>query len=436
MSARAAAERGFVLIGVVVMVLALTIIGISLYSLSGYEVQFFGRSYDERRATYAASGGVELVKMLVTSPIGNPATARLSSAGLAVGREGVTSAIAWQTNPNDTSGPVQSGKPVFIRVTATVNGQAYTAGGMFTPSGRRNPYQYLYTMSGLLRYADPGDPPAPAPWNARGDVVVRGNSWQNVPPSDTTWKTAPFVNVGTSFKTDASQAPLPASAQFITAHWAGATQVSMNISGGGPTQVNRIDFDAEDDPTFFRLRNTDPNGITDPLVLSSYDFVSGRNLRIRVAGTAVWLVPAGLYFNNGVTVERLSGGTTPNLVIVVGPNGRYPGATDIGPFFENGIEIANRTDVNVWVVTHGSIKDKEAGGASDHNVAESICFFGLNYTMLPGYRVNPANQMVRKYAPSMGPVADDLLSRGLLPQPIGGISTGLDLVPGTWTESR
>ncbi len=95
MSARAAAERGFVLIGVVVMVLALTIIGISLYSLSGYEVQFFGRSYDERRATYAASGGVELVKMLVTSPIGNPATARLSSAGLAVGREGVTSAIAF-----------------------------------------------------------------------------------------------------------------------------------------------------------------------------------------------------------------------------------------------------------------------------------------------------------------------------------------------------
>ncbi len=54
-------ERGFVLVAVVMFVLALTILGFSLYGLSSYEGQFLSRSLATQQSLYRAEGGQELV---------------------------------------------------------------------------------------------------------------------------------------------------------------------------------------------------------------------------------------------------------------------------------------------------------------------------------------------------------------------------------------
>jgi hypothetical protein len=181
--------------------------------------------------------------------------------------------------------------------------------------------------------------------------------------------------------------------------------------------------------------------VTDVNELNGFDFVSHRNLRIRVRGTAILLVPAGFRFDNGLTVAPFLEATTANLVLVVGPNGRYSGwdhgvwtyQGDVGPWFANGFEIAGGDSAKVFVVTHGSMKDKEDGGASDHNVATSVCIFAHDFTMYPGFITG--NHMERRYGASMRAVADDLLQRGLLPPGIGAPSNSFALSPGTWRES-
>ena len=51
--------------GVVMFVLALTILGISLFGLSSYEAQFFGTSSDGSQAFYSAVGGIERAKFVL-----------------------------------------------------------------------------------------------------------------------------------------------------------------------------------------------------------------------------------------------------------------------------------------------------------------------------------------------------------------------------------
>lgn len=427
---RPSGSTGFVLVGVVMMVIALTIIGLSLYSLSGYETQFFGRSLFERQALYSGSSGIELVKQLLLSDQGSPAVPRLSSAALAVGREGVVSAIAWQVSPPDTTGEVDWGQDVFIRVGVNVNGVTRTIEGRFTAVDRDNPYHYLLTVPGILRYGDPGDV-----LTGRAPVRMRtraGGAWQNIPPGDTLWKDEVEFPEG-PVPVVVGNAPVPSSAQFITDHLGGATAATMTLAGGSIV-YNTITLDAGSGSGFFTSPASDP--VASLAERNGWDFVSQRNLRVRVRGTAVWLVPAGIRFSGGVTFERLNPFNDANLVIVSGPNGRYAGEQDVGVHFFNGIEINPDFDerVNVFVVTHGSMKDKEDGGASDHNKANSLCIFAQNYTMLPG-TPQGSNYMYRRYRSTMTAVADDLLGRGLLPQPVGGTAKSLDLVAGSWTTS-
>jgi hypothetical protein len=208
------AEGGFVIIGVVMMVLALTIIGISLYGLSGYESQFFFTTVTERQALYRASGGIEIVKKLLTTPLGSPPEYNLANAGLALGREGIISAVAWQSDTSHTSGVIDWAQDVNIKVSVQVLGETRTVQGSYHATNPRSPYHELFTTSNLIRYGDPGDD-----LSNRAPLVVRGGNWQNIPPSDSTWKQS--VDLGSGFQTIVNQAPAPASAEFISEHLGG-----------------------------------------------------------------------------------------------------------------------------------------------------------------------------------------------------------------------
>src|SRR6185436_10383002 len=136
--------RGFVLVGVVMLILALTILGLSLFALSSYEAQFFNRSLYEHEALQAAVGGLERAKyVLAVPPITN-----LENVQTNLPLEYVTNALAVQEQHGDSlsSGPVDwsaSANPVRISVTAVYKGVSRTVEGTFLPRKSPNWYKRL-----------------------------------------------------------------------------------------------------------------------------------------------------------------------------------------------------------------------------------------------------------------------------------------------------
>src|SRR6266516_3851897 len=95
---RSPEQRGFVLVGVVMFVLALTILGISLFTLSNYESQFFDASYNQSQAFYDALSGIERTKYILAatndpSKVGTDLPAGVIYAG--VMQHGDSSRVLW-----------------------------------------------------------------------------------------------------------------------------------------------------------------------------------------------------------------------------------------------------------------------------------------------------------------------------------------------------
>ncbi len=136
-------SEGFVLVGVVIFVMALTILGLSVFSLSSYEAQFMRQAMQEQQAYNDAMSGFERAKyMLTVSPY------RLESVQSNL-PAGVDSTIAWQAG--NTAGPVSWGGQVMLRVRASRGNstQAYVA--WFVPELREDQYKRLITSSSGMR---------------------------------------------------------------------------------------------------------------------------------------------------------------------------------------------------------------------------------------------------------------------------------------------
>src|SRR5262245_17287191 len=64
---RAREEAGFILPGVVMFVLVLTIIGLSLFSLSSYEAQFMHQTLRKTEAFYEAASAIDRARFVLMS---------------------------------------------------------------------------------------------------------------------------------------------------------------------------------------------------------------------------------------------------------------------------------------------------------------------------------------------------------------------------------
>src|SRR5262249_10843715 len=142
-------ERGFILVGVVTFMLALTILGLSLFALSSYEAQFFYASAAREQSLQNSESGMELVKALLASP-----TARLEWAHRAEGQLGVTRAMAYQKRSGDTTstGLVDWDSTLVIMVSAKSGGVERTLQARFIPSQANNPYKRLMASGAWVRY--------------------------------------------------------------------------------------------------------------------------------------------------------------------------------------------------------------------------------------------------------------------------------------------
>lgn len=424
-------QAGFVLVGVIIFVLALTIIGISLFSLSSYEVQFLQRSLDGEQAFQSATGGLERAKFALCE------TSRLDAVNAGVGREHVIAVTSFQVRGSDSvsTGPVEwvANQPVHLRVTAQVNGQECTITGLFTPDELPNYYRELITTGGGIevRHVAVSPHPTSGLYTPRGGtVLLDGLVWETSGQDTTEWKRWLSTPWPTPVQT-APRVPGPEADDFIAAH---RNNRAPQITHPGGTKTYTLYGG------FTRPRYRTSDDVGNP-TWSLFEDYPVHAIDIRVRGCVVWLLPRGVRFCHQPHISGLSGGGQDCLVIVAGRNGpamntdldEY-GADSAGIWFQGGLQ----TDIPVILVSSGSVllwHDNEYSGATVNTWANDLSIFAGSVSLMGPEQTNwmrlrhPEDGRLNRY------FVDFLVRNSALPN--SGTSTGhsLDLVSGTWRAS-
>ena len=416
-------QNGFVLIGVVIFVLALTIIGISLFSLSTYEAQFLQRSLDGEQAFQSALGGIERAKF---------ALARenlLSSVKDFLPLENVTSVTAIQVQGGlpDTVGPVQwQGEDVTLRVSARVNEEQRTIEGRF----RLLPAVYsqvIATNGGI--YVEGMNPPGTL---RQGTVQLSGPVWQGTMPPDTnSWKVVLRPDVPAGITTD--PVALPRVAEYMAAHLGSSSESNEPTDLFLPPDHWRLYglFAGVGNVRFF----TTPGSMTGGHEFSLYDNQTTHDVLLGVSGCAVWLMPQGVRFDKKVKVIGYSAappGTSPDcLIIVAGRSGSPTYDPDAGIWFADGLQ----STIPVILVSDGTVRIQHlTEPAGDDSWVPELTVYARD-VVLTGPETSSGKAMWLAHQP--GDYLDTywvphLADGGYLPNISSTRGHELCLRPGTW----
>lgn len=425
-------QAGFILVGVVMFMLALTILGLSLFSLSSYEGQFFYASVSREQSLHSSESGMEVVKALLAAP-----NSRLDHAQLAVGQFGITRALAYQrrsSNPNDTTsrGPVNWDSTLVIVVSARAGGEERTVESRFIPRSSKNPYQRLATCGLGFSYN-----------NQNGGirtVEMQGKVWQHVQyPADSAWTT--YVNWLNGRPLDISMAPIPQADAFVDAKLPGATDLTGSVSSGssggsGATSYSLTLRNLGTSPRYYTLST--PQVVMDQSQdpeRNWYGCFFDQRLTLNVKGTCILVVPDGACFDHEVVIQPDGSNASGTLVIVAKANGRQSGYENRGIWFEGGILHSN-PNIKVFLVSQGDISVTHVHNSTNVNHesrALSIVCGGDLELMGP----DPGWVFKLAYGGSaQDAVADDLMSRGALPAVTGGAGNSFAYARSTWLETR
>ncbi len=423
---------GFILVGVVMFMLALTILGLSLFSLSSYEGQFFYSSVSREQSLHNSESGMELVKALLSAR-----DARLEHAQFAVGQFGITRVLAYQStgpNPSDTTsrGPVNWNKELVLLVSGRAGSEVRTVESRFTPSETKNPYRNLVTCGLGFQYD-----------NSNGGsqtVWMNGRVWQHIQwPSDAAWTSAVRWENGAPI--DSTTPPVPLADDFVDANLPGATDltgaVQVGGSGGSGNSYSLRISNTTGAPRFYTLstphevaeRSSDPE-------LNWYGcFFDGR-LTLSVKGTCVLVVPDGACFAREVTIVPDGNGATGSLVIVAKANQDQRGHENRGIWFEGAL-IHQNSNIKVFLVSQGDVAithDHNSGNPHETRALSVVC--GGDFELMGP----SASQVFKMYygsgAANQDATADALLAAGALPPLAGGSGGGFAYLASSWKETR
>lgn len=445
-----APARGFVLVGVVMFVLALTILGLSLYAISGYEGQFLSDTQAEEQALFRAEGGMALAQALLQVP-----PYSLAQSHYAEGYEGIVRATAWQIKNSlpDSTGSLDWSKNVFLRISTRVGSQTKVVEQEFAPQQRYSPYRRLFTAR-VIEYT-PRDGSNRPRTNSAHLNGPRQAVWQYVRNSaDTSWVRDLYWDSGRPMLT--VETPSPDVAGYFSSNFAGADSAAYPDNSGGE---HRVLLDAGSDVATRAFRNPRiaPNAANLDLA-DCYGFYCTSELKVEVRGTCVWMAPDGIRFDNRVTFKRASGANAnPTLIIVTGPNGRdlnFGDYRDVGLwFFDDGVTVEG--GVRVIIVSSGHVRLEVAeqgggggggfahpggmdppggggggGGGSYEFTLPFLNIFADHITMM-GPRPQDG-RMDLTYNVVMDALIDDLVSRGVLPVANGVAAGGFTPVADSW----
>jgi hypothetical protein len=349
---------GFVLVGVLMFILVLTILGLTLFSLSSIEAQFFYRSNDDLTAFYSALSGIERAKFVLSAT--NSLAKAQSIGGVPI--EGLEYTVAKQGtdfNTADSSGAVNwdNGTQVWIRSLAVVNGERALVEARFTPHAKNTIYQRLFTLS---------DP-------AQGLSVdaATGHQIQLAGPlvqssTDVTFLTAALVppspySVGAAVSS-------PDLAGYFGQWWSGASVIVPNIDGNGTDTYNLNATNSQDQVAFFKtpLSLHDDQINPDCWSLEADYGNPGRDPNVNTAsitvhGTCIWLFDHGARFYKRLIVYG-SGGANDALVLVSGVNLTTKDDAGEGVLFKSG--LSNPGNVPIVLVSSGGVGIQHSVGSA------------------------------------------------------------------------
>ena len=429
---RTRGTAGFVLIGVVIFVLALTIIGLSLFSLSSYEAQFLQRSLDEEQAFQSAVGGMERAKFLLE---------RMDDLGLVSQAwppgTHVVAASAAQRVPAGlvTAGPVSwdPADSVYLSITAEIiTPQAdtvrRTVSGRFIPRTNRSYYSQIATSSDEIA-ADAVAAAVPPPTDRTDTIQMLGSVWQGGAHPDTSWINVLGQRPDIPIITGA--VPTPDLTAFFADHPVSAATPAAPQAGydyylNAPVNSPEY-FCAPSSPDQF-----------------FYPTPSALDVNVWVHGLAVWEFPRGVRFDGPLVVTGPGSGNC--LVIVAGPNLCPPPGCSWEHEPETAVRLfaGLRVDpgVSLIIVSSGRVYLQHINNMSGtSSVAGDLAIY-TRYLYLTGPERHPpvgtAKTMLLQHAPTgnLETVYLDLLgSQGALPGYGSGSGRTLALDSGSWQAS-
>jgi len=426
-------ERGFILVGVVTFMLALTILGMSLFALSSYEAQFFVASAAREQSLQNSESGMELVKALLADP--GRDLSRLEFAHRAEGQMGVTSAMAYQwrgplATDTTSTGPVSWSDSLVIVVTAKSGGVERTLQAKFMPGIAENPYQRLLVAGGVS--VDSDHPTEPQ---------ISGRVWQPVASSaDTSWTSDVEWNSGRPVQ--CGTPPAAAVSAFVDFNLPSATDPST-ASGTKLTDHDDYEIDFMGDaanpanPKFFQSPPSSPTDHADSEDndnIGRYSFYVNDDLDIKVQGVAVWVVGTpgtgglqGVGFKNRVRVRAYDSNIPSTLVIVA-----KAGAANRGIWFRGGLRVSD--GVQVFVVSDGDVYVVHDNDADKSTDAGAISIVAGGRIVIGGPDSEHSFELDYDAA-SMDALADQLLARGALPYVTGGAGANFLAMRPSWLET-
>lgn len=407
------ADRGFVLVGVVVFILALTILGLSLFSLSSFEAQFLTRSSRDTQTLYDAMGGVEWAKMVLSKERrlqavqdGQPSESTRPSH--------VVYVEAWQGNNNSGALNFNSGQPVRIRSLAQDDrGIRRMVEQMFEPTNPDTMYGAIVDSYGNFNIPSMAGIPLTerrSQTYLNGAIRVRTDTdpdWRLAPGAMTDWgRNAPQPKVQPYISDNSALL----GTQAIDGH---TNSGQFDLLGVDPTGIN-----------FFKSPGVNGSSVLEQFSASS---------TIRVANTCVWLLPQGARFNGPVRVE--AAGSNPRLVIVAGGllSGSLPGNYGyipppyVGLWFYGSLSSVN---VPVVLVSDARIILENEQQTAQNNVINDLTIWGAGVKITgpeAGY------SFVAYHTGATDAIIQELGAKGALPGGLGKTSAWPP-IRGTWRE--
>ena len=443
-------QGGFALVGVVMFILVLTILGLSLFSLTGYESQFMQHSLDGAEAFSAAAGGLDRARFALSR------TGQLVKVKEGLPLDGVTYAVAMRGT--DSTGTIDWDDPdapdIVIRVKAQKNGESRFLEAKYDPGRARSLYKRLMSLSGVepdssglvVVRQDPDD--ATLEWNYWG-TWLNGEVRENEDNADLIFPIGyPNPPQPQTLNLSLGGVPSPDVDGFLGQHWISATNAT-------PTHQNELAFDALSSPNkvrFFRTARTGGDWSLD--VTLDHPKYNQWDPRIQVSGTAIWMLDGGLRSEG--TVYVTGSGDPADMLVIVAKKGSDPGGPDNfhRSLTDAGIALLGSIDstIPIVLVSDGGVRienrDLRLLTDGDDKTPTTVNCLGIfaPYARIMGpdpdrgltpdeYGI-PVNTLrfTRSDLDPANALIDKLSDLGYLPNTAGALKGKLRFIAGTWRE--
>lgn len=348
-------ERGFALLTVIVIVMALTILGLSLFSLSGFEARFFRPTMDYAQAMQSTRGGIEWARYVLES---TDSFDKVRTSTKPPGVSGVVARKGSDFLSAESTGVVFEDPPkmVWVRAVGDQGDQEGAVLAQFMPSAGQDLYKRLITVVDRLVINSESD--------RVGNTLLYGNIRMGAPKivdyNGAEVKDTDFSGVHC---VDRQSFPSPA-LDLMGEWWAQKYAVAQYLPAtGGPFTIGP----AGPEPAIYRTDPGENYGSPSSRYWSVQ--IEGAECTVNVRGISIWMFPDGLRCDTQLRFHNISSDpvNNPATVILVARPGPPSGGIedDVAFALLGGIWVEQ--NVNLFIVSKGGVEIEHVNDAQTEN---------------------------------------------------------------------